>query len=346
MTTVSVLMPVHNGEEHVELAVRSILEQTFGDFELILFDDGSSDGTLQILKRLQQLDGRIRLISRENRGLVSTLNEGIDLARGVWIARMDSDDISKINRFERQLDWLHKSGADICGSWAQNFGSVDHRILQHPSSMEAIRVALLFGAPLVHPSVMMKREWAVKLRYDPDWETCEDYDLWERAIAAGALITNVPEVLLDYRQHAAQVSARSIARQAAMAQNIRLRYWPSYWAANKLKRQDGMLEILKLRENPLPPFDVDKVEEACETLLQSVQGEARQTMWRHLSTLYIRGATQSLTMLKGWHRLNRRFGTNRGGPILLTMLMMNVFGLKPGGKLYDWIKQKYLRLVT
>ncbi len=320
--------------------------QTFADFELIAIDDGSSDGTLPILNLLQRQDSRIRVISRENRGLVATLNEGIDLAKGLWIARMDADDISRVNRFERQLDWLERSGADICGTWAQFFGSADHRVLQHPTSMEAIRVGLLFGSPLVHPSVMMKREWATNLRYDPNWETCEDYDLWERAVAAGALLTNVPEVLLDYRQHTGQVSAQSTARQSDMAQKIRSRYWPAYWISRGISCQAGMGEILKLREHSLPRFNIDQVEAASVALLQNVQGEARQTMWRHLTALYMRGAAQSLAVLVRWHRLNRQFGTQRGGRVLLTMLAINLLGLTPGRGPYDWVKQKYLKMTT
>lgn len=103
---VSVVMSVYNREKYIVEAVESILCQTFRDFEFIILDDGSTDNTLAILREYQSNDNRIRLISCEHRGIVDTLNEGIDLACGEWIARMDSDDIARPRRFERQLQWL------------------------------------------------------------------------------------------------------------------------------------------------------------------------------------------------------------------------------------------------
>ena len=86
------------------------MAQTFADFELIIIDDGSTDGSLRILQEYQKRDARIRLISRENRNLAATLNESVEIARGKWVARMDQDDIALPQRFERQLKWLEKDG--------------------------------------------------------------------------------------------------------------------------------------------------------------------------------------------------------------------------------------------
>lgn len=182
---ISVVLPVYNAGEFMREAVHSILAQTCSDFELIALNDGSTDGSQKILEDFRKLDPRIRLISRENRGLAETLNEGIDLARGKWIARMDADDIALPQRFARQLQWLEETGADICGSWIKLFGTPDGRILKHAQTDEAVKMELLFGAPFAHPSVMMKRDAARQLGYDKSWEKCEDYDLWERRRARG-----------------------------------------------------------------------------------------------------------------------------------------------------------------
>ena len=153
---ISVVLPVFNAQLYVGEAVRSILAQTFVDFELIIINDGSTDGTLPILQSFILRDARVRLISRENLGLVATLNEGIQIARGIWIARMDADDIAEPIRFERQLEWLKQTDADICGSWIKYFGTSDRRVLQHPESDEAIKAEMLFGSPFAHSTVMMK----------------------------------------------------------------------------------------------------------------------------------------------------------------------------------------------
>ena len=104
---ISVCMPVFNAERYISQAVESILDQTLGDFEFLIVDDGSSDGTAAILTRYANQDQRIRLSIRSNKGVVATLNELVDQACGELIARMDSDDISLPERLERQAAYLH-----------------------------------------------------------------------------------------------------------------------------------------------------------------------------------------------------------------------------------------------
>src|ERR1700761_204383 len=106
---VSVLMPVFNAQRYVAAAVNSILDQTLGDFELIIVDDGSTDQSTAILRRLAGRDGRIRLISRPNTGYVVALNEALDAARGEFLARMDADDVSLPQRFEKQVQFLQEN---------------------------------------------------------------------------------------------------------------------------------------------------------------------------------------------------------------------------------------------
>ncbi|RMD80520.1 MAG: glycosyltransferase, partial [Chloroflexi bacterium] len=201
---VSVLMPVFNAERYVAEAIESILRQSFQDFEFIIIDDGSTDGSLDILKRYAARDPRIRLVSRENRGLVATLNEGIELARGQWVARMDADDIALPERLALQVRHLEATKADFCGGAVACFG--DWRALwRYPLTHEACEVRLLFGVPFAHPTVMGRREVFDRLRYQPEFVFAEDYDLWQRAWAAGYRLVNVPEIVLRYRVHAAQI---------------------------------------------------------------------------------------------------------------------------------------------
>ena len=163
MPLISVAMPVYNGEAHLAEALESILAQTYTNFELIIIDDGSTDNSLQVLLQYQKRDIRIRLITRENRNLATTLNDIIDLAQGKWVARMDQDDIALPHRFERQLEWLEQTGADIAGSWIQLFGTFDKRILKHSQTDDAIKMELLFGSPFAHPTVMLRAELVKQL---------------------------------------------------------------------------------------------------------------------------------------------------------------------------------------
>ena len=142
--TISVVLPVHNGAKYISEALDSILCQTYSDFEFIIIDDGSMDDTYEILQRYQAMDNRINIVSRKNKGLIETLNEGVDLARGKWLARMDSDDIALPYRFERQLKMLESMGADICGSWVQRFGTSDKRIVRLRKTNDAIKAEMLF----------------------------------------------------------------------------------------------------------------------------------------------------------------------------------------------------------
>lgn len=223
---ISALLPVHNAEPYLAEALDSLLAQSFQDFEVIAVDDGSADDSGKILDEYATRDPRVRVFHRPQRGLVSTLNEGIDLARGEWIARMDADDIALPNRFEVQLNHLLHSGADFCGGPVECFG--DWRaVWRYPESHEACEIQLLFDVPFAHPTVMGRRTAFQALRYDPRYVCAEDYDCWQRAWAAGYRLTNVSDLILRYRVHAKQVSLSHNVEQRKSADGVRIRHWGS-----------------------------------------------------------------------------------------------------------------------
>jgi glycosyltransferase involved in cell wall biosynthesis len=221
---ISVILPVYNAGRYVGQAIESILGQTLGDFELIVIDDGSTDSSSDVIKRYAAEDHRVVLVSRENRGLVATLNEGIDLARGQWIARMDADDIALPSRFERQMAHLLQTGADLCGGAARCFGDWK-AVWRYPMSHEGCEVQLLFDVPFAHPTVIGRKELFATLKYDPEFKTAQDYDLWQRAWAAGYRMINVPDVVLRYRVHGGQVSQQRDTRHDERVSTIRMRHW-------------------------------------------------------------------------------------------------------------------------
>jgi glycosyltransferase involved in cell wall biosynthesis len=214
---VSVLLPVYNASTYLPAAVRSILEQTFGDFELIAIDDGSTDDSLSILRDFTATDARVRLISRPNTGYTVALNEAIGLARAPLLARMDADDISLPERFAKQVAYLdsHQNVAAV-GAAAQFFTDAAQAgtyVLRHPVEPAKIRVELRTNSALVHPAVIMRRSAVEAVGgYRPVFEPAEDYDLWLR-LSERFDLGNLFEVLLRYRIHDDQVSARQLSKQ-------------------------------------------------------------------------------------------------------------------------------------
>ncbi|QQS26905.1 glycosyltransferase [bacterium] len=203
---VSVVMSVYNGEKYLREAIDSILNQIFTDFEFIIINDGSTDDTLKIIKDYK--DPRIVLISRKNKGLVASLNEGIKKARGKYIARMDADDISLPERFEKQVEYLEgHPEIDLVASQIQTFyNNRDELIVYKPITSYEIYYLLGAGSIIAHPSVIMRKNAVKKTGlYKQAMWPAEDYDLWSR-IVNKSNAHNLPEVLLRYRINSQGIS--------------------------------------------------------------------------------------------------------------------------------------------
>ena len=336
---ISVVLLVYNGEEHLSEAIDSILTQTFTDFEFIIIDDGSTDGSLALLKQYQQRDARIRLVARENRNLATTLNDLIDLARGEWTARMDQDDVALPHRFERQLQWLERTGADICGSWVKFFGSWDRRTWRGYQSDEAIKIEMLFKSPFVHPSIMMRTNSAKLLRYDKTCEKAEDYDLWVRAAQAGWMMSNVPEVLLLYRKHASQISTYSSSMQQVIGEKIQKRYW-AFMASLLGLRQESVQEVLNLIALRVRP-EMDAVDATFGILLQQSHGEARKAVMNNISRLYLKVAADHPDISARWDMLNRQSVLERAVGTKLKFWFVRLFKIRYGGNSSKYLKKIY-----
>jgi glycosyltransferase involved in cell wall biosynthesis len=199
---VSVAMPVYNGEKYLVQAIESILIQTLKDFEFIVIDDGSTDGSLKILQGFAASDHRIRIITRENRGVVATRNELIDNSHGKWIAWMDQDDISHPERLEHQVNELNSQSADICGChWylVNRSGKlIDARLV--PLTRESFAIYIACAVPFAHGSVMMRASFVKTHALQYGGVTfAEDCDLWIRFWQAGAVFANVNKFIFSYR---------------------------------------------------------------------------------------------------------------------------------------------------
>ena len=162
---ISVILPVFNVEKYIVECIASILNQTIQDYELLIIDDCSTDKTLEMVAGFS--DNRIKIITKEkNSGLVDSLNLGMQLAKGKYIARMDGDDISVADRFEKQLQVLENdSNIKACGCWLQQFG-IDNEIIKHKEFHHEIMVHMITSCAMSLGSTMFDREWALKFPFD------------------------------------------------------------------------------------------------------------------------------------------------------------------------------------
>jgi len=206
-----VVLPAYNAKAYVATAIESVLNQSFRDFEFIIVDDGSTDGTAQVLDHYAEQDGRIQIVRRPNTGIVGALNDGLATARGEFIARMDADDIANMERFSKQIAYL-EAFPDCVAVGASMFiidpdgdavrtalWSTDH------STIQTKMLRGIGGIP--HPTAMIRRSALMQVGYyRKEMQYAEDLDLWLRLGEIGRL-HNLPEILLWYREHAGSISA-------------------------------------------------------------------------------------------------------------------------------------------
>jgi glycosyltransferase involved in cell wall biosynthesis len=205
---ISIIMPVYNGMPHLPAAIKSLLHQTYRNFELIIINDGSTDNSLDTIRSFS--DGRIHIIDNpKNLHLIASLNIGLEAARGPYIARMDQDDISMPDRLQKEFDFLETHPeVVIVGTWSKLIDSEGKEIGIHknPLRNNLIKYDLLFGNTVTHPSVMMRRKEIMEIGgYDPAWVNTEDYNLYSRVIKKYC-IANIGEPLLHYRVHGASLT--------------------------------------------------------------------------------------------------------------------------------------------
>ena len=236
MPKISVVMPVYNTkEEWLREAIESILNQSYKDFEFIIIDDGSNKSIEPVVNSYN--DDRIVFIRQNNQGIAHSLNSGFKIAKGEYIARMDSDDISMPERFEKQVTFLDNNPQiTVLGSWFETFPKKE--IYKHPKNPKYLDFTKF--CCIAHPSVMLRRSVFEKfnLTYNPNYK-CEDYELWSRAVRILDFY-NLQEVLLKYRVHSSNASKTNPdfdADVAKVRQNML-----DYLSGNSLL---GKLKIIK-----------------------------------------------------------------------------------------------------
>ena len=197
---VSVILPNYNGESYIYQSIESILNQSYSNFEFLIIDDGSTDNSIELIKRFK--DKRIILIeNKANLKLIKTLNIGFKLAKGKYIARMDSDDIAHNERFKKQVEFLEKNlEISVLGTGFEVIDNPDKKILYEKNNID-IKWKQLYECHILHPSVMLRRSTFIENNYffDKNYEHCEDYELWTR-VSKKHQLANLNENLMYYRE--------------------------------------------------------------------------------------------------------------------------------------------------
>jgi glycosyltransferase involved in cell wall biosynthesis len=209
---VSVVMPVYNTDKYLPESVESILNQTLHDWELIIICDSPSPETSEILDTYKKNDRRIRVIYQDHEGLIASLNRGISMAGGKFIARMDADDVSSHDRLQRQvlfmdqnpgcslvsshIEYIDESGK-FSGYWKSDIRT---------KTVREIKNRLPLKNCIAHPTVLIRSLVLKKYAYDPNQKKSEDYDLWLRMASDNLTLCKIPEALVKYRKHQSSVS--------------------------------------------------------------------------------------------------------------------------------------------
>ncbi len=238
----SVIMTSYNYEKYLPLAIESVLKQTFGDFEFIIVESGSTDSSPQIVQEYANSDSRIRPVFLNGASNSEAFHEGMQHARGTYIARTDSDDIYSSKRLEEQLRYMKAADLDLCGSWYKNIGAKNNSVWC-PVHHHSIRIEMLFRVVVINSVMMMKAELAKKFPLDENI-MFDDYE-WPIRVSSQCRIGNVPMILLQRRRHKKQASIVFKEQVQKERKKLRFQHFYSLYPETPLKDYLALVKIFE-----------------------------------------------------------------------------------------------------
>jgi len=270
---VSVVIPVHNGERYLSQAIESVLAQTHRDLELLIVDDGSTDGSRAVAERYAREDARVRVLAQPNRGVAAAGNQGLEEARGEWVARLDADDLFVPDKLERQLAFVRRHPDVRIAGTLGHFIDARGRVLglvngEGPFTRPEFEAMAARGEPVffVHSSTLMHRGAVLSIGgYRERFIQAEDIDLWLRMAERGHLLLKMPEPLVLYRLH-----AESLTMSRNAEQKLQHRWVMACAVARGKGREEPSLEafLQSERRRPWPARVHGRRREAGERLYQ------------------------------------------------------------------------------
>ena len=295
---VSILMPVYNVASYLREAMDSMLAQTYTDFELIVLDDCSPDNSAEILDTYT--DPRIvRYRGEKNVGLSNVLNVGMQLARGEYIARVDSDDLSTPERLAVQVAYLDAHPEiDLCSCGMELFGA-KQEVWVRENNPEDVQITALFYSPILHASSVWRRVSFERagLRFQQEMVPAEDYDMWTRAMAAGLQLVNIPQVMYKYRIHPSQVTMQT-DRTARKDKEVKAKYLTAIFGAE-------LAENIDL----LPAYSREDLQRVKQSVVSIVEANKKQVFFeqarleKRLWNYYYRQVVNCLAVHFEWRLL-------------------------------------------
>ena len=250
---ISVIMSVYNGETYLEEAIESVINQTFKNWELIVINDCSTDGTAELLAGFAARDKRVKVYPNEvNLKLPTSLNKAISLCSGKYIARMDADDICLPDRFEKQFKFMEEN-PDVALSSCR-FLTVKNGVYASGGAggrcdFEALRAMLLVMNPILHPGVIAKAEVMKRFNYDTTLTCTEDLELWTRMAMENQKMQILPECLLIYRLHDKQITSTTLERQHTEVLKIQRKYYSALLEEMDEEMQKFYISGIYFKEN-------------------------------------------------------------------------------------------------
>ena len=329
MTFLTVILPAYNTERYIDESILSIVRQSFGDFELLAIDDGSTDQTLEILRLYSVRDPRIKVVAHDNWGMGHSLNHAIGLANGKWIARLDADDLMEPNRLERQIAFVRENPDLVVTSCLATFIDPQGRILGYSqpamTSPKSVQDALEDGlvGGIFHPGVLMRRDAVLKAGgYRPQFWPAEDVDLWTRIAEAGGEILVQPEHLIRYRIHGNSGSFLKAREMSELTGWIR---------ACSLSRRRG---------EPEPSREEYRLSRANQPVFQRVNALRKDlafSLYRRATLAYSRGRRVNAGLLLLVSGLLGSKDVRRQVRHRVTLLVASLFGRSAAGSPLDHV---------
>ena len=261
---ISLIMSVYNGEEYIAEAIDSVINQSFRDFELIIINDCSTDGTSEILDNFAKLDDRVKVYTNEvNLRLPSSLNKALSIANGKYIARMDADDICLPDRLQKQYDFMEKNpdvALSSCRFMTLKNGVISSGGCGGKCDPDSINALLLVTNPILHPGIIAKAQVIKELGYDKNFTCTEDMELWTRFVMQGHKVEILPEYLMIYRLHDKQITETTLEKQKREVVSIQKTYLAKQLSAMSEEQETFYINGIYFRNE----IDVNKFLAFCK----------------------------------------------------------------------------------
>ena len=249
---ISLIMSVYNGEDYLSEAIDSVLNQTFEDFELIIINDCSTDGTSEILSEYAKADARVKVHTNEvNLRLPSSLNKAISYAQGKYVARMDADDICLPDRLEKQYKFMEEKpnvALSSCRFMTLKNGVISSGGCGGKNDTESVKALLLVTNPILHPGIIAKTEVIRSLGYDKNFTCTEDLELWTRFVSEGYDVEIMPEYLMIYRLHDKQITETTLEKQHREVVAVQKKYYAKFLEAMDPEQEAFYISGIYFRE--------------------------------------------------------------------------------------------------